>query len=93
VVRRRGRIDANQPEIVKALRKAGANVLSLASVGDGCPDLLVARGGRMILMEIKDGTRKPSEQELTDDERLFHLRWSRYAVIVTSVAGALSRMP
>ena len=43
-MRRAARIDDNQIAIVKALRKAGCSVLSLAAVGNGCPDLLVFRG-------------------------------------------------
>lgn len=37
----RGRVDANQPEIVRALRDIGASVVSLANVGQGCGDILV----------------------------------------------------
>lgn len=44
-MRRAPKIDRNQPEIVEALRKAGAFVQSLAGVADGCPDLLVGYGG------------------------------------------------
>ena len=50
---RRSKIDANQPDIVAALRKAGVSVLSLASVGDGCPDLLCSYLGRLTLLEVK----------------------------------------
>ena len=35
------RVDANQPEIVKALRGVGATVQHLHKVGQGCPDLMV----------------------------------------------------
>jgi hypothetical protein len=34
------RVDANQPEIVEALRKCGILVIILSGVGRGCPDLL-----------------------------------------------------
>lgn len=40
-MRRAGRIDANQAEIVKALRAIGCSVQSLAGVGNGCADLVV----------------------------------------------------
>src|SRR5580700_7594734 len=52
IMRHRPRIDANHVEIVKALRQAGASVQSLAGVGKGCPDLLVARAGQMWLIEV-----------------------------------------
>ena len=35
------RTDANQAEIVKTLRQAGADVYDLSKVGKGIPDLLV----------------------------------------------------
>lgn len=50
-----GRIDANQPMIVDALRQAGCSVTSLADVGDGCPDLLIGCDGETFLAEIKTG--------------------------------------
>lgn len=47
------KIDANQPEIVAALRAVGCTVQSLAEVGDGCPDLLVGIKGVWFLLEVK----------------------------------------
>ena len=51
------KIDSNQNEVVNALRKAGASVQSLAALGKGVPDLLVAIRGVNLLMEIKDGNK------------------------------------
>ena len=61
-----GKVDHNQAEIVKALRKAGASVLSLASLGQGVPDLLVGRQGGnpgLWLVEVKGprGTLTPDQ--------------------------------
>lgn len=67
-MRARPRIDANQPDIVKALRKMGAFVQSLAAVGDGCPDLLVGFRGKTYLIEVKDGDKPPSKRALTPAE-------------------------
>ena len=48
------RTDANQPEIVQALRDAGREVQDLHEVGHGCPDLLVlCPSGRWVLLEVK----------------------------------------
>jgi Holliday junction resolvase len=47
------RVDTNHKEIVKALRDAGATVVSLAAMKHGCPDLLVGYAGETLLMEIK----------------------------------------
>lgn len=88
-MRTRGRIDANQSAIVRALRQAGASVQSLANLGSGCPDLLVGFQGKNILMEIKDGNAKPSKQKLTADEAEWHASWQGTVDTVTSVEEAL----
>jgi len=61
-MRRNARIDKNHPEIVETFRKLGASVLSLAPLGRGIPDLLVAIGGVTWLIEIK--SRKGKENDL-----------------------------
>lgn len=48
--------DANQKTIVADLRKAGATVFDLHSVGKGCPDILVGFRGVTYLIEIKTDT-------------------------------------
>lgn len=55
-------MDGNHQAVVDALRKAGVWVLSLASVGKGCPDLLVAFRNTFCLLEVKDGSKFPSER-------------------------------
>jgi hypothetical protein len=60
-MRRAAKVDANQEQIVSALRAAGASVQSLAPIGKGCPDLLVAFQGLMFLMEVKAGKGKVNE--------------------------------
>lgn len=87
--RHRPRLDANQNEIVKALRKAGCSVQSLAGVGSGCVDLLVGRCGENYLIEVKDGTKSPSQRRLTDDEEQWHFSWHGTVTIVTSEDEAL----
>ncbi len=74
-MRKYGRTDANQADIVKALRKAGCSVLILSDVGGGCPDLLVGRGGNNFLLECKDPSKSPSERCLTADQRVFFQDW------------------
>ena len=87
------RTDANQTEIVEALISAGCMVQSLAMVGCGTPDILWIRGGRIGLMEIKDGEKSPSARELTPAET----KWIRLAAaagyrvdVVTCRAEALA---
>jgi hypothetical protein len=90
-MRRAAKVDANQTEIVDALRTVGASVHSLSAVGGGIPDLLV--GFRMVtyLLEVKDGKKKPSARELTPDQVRFHADWFGGAcVVVNSVPEALA---
>ncbi len=63
--------DQNQAEIVKATRELGASVVILASVGKGCPDILVGYKNKNYLFEIK----KDSKQKLTPDQVVFHQKW------------------
>lgn len=86
------KVDANQPAIVKALRALGCSVQSLAAIGKGCPDLLVARNGRLTLMEIKDGTKPPSQRRLTDDEIEWIQKWKSPVHIVEDVDDAIAAM-
>ena len=89
-MRRAAHIDANQPEIVAALRAAGASVEpKLARVGEGCPDLLVGIRGVTTIFEIKDGTKPPSKKALTSAEVLWHSTWEGSVYIVESAEQAL----
>lgn len=88
-MRRAARIDANQPEIVAALRGVGASVQPLHMVGKGCPDLLVSHRMTNYLIEIKDGSKPPSARRLTQDQIQWHDDWRAPVHIVETVADAL----
>lgn len=88
-MRLHARVDRNQQEIVDALRRIGCSVQSLAAVGDGCPDLLVGRGGVNFLMEIKDADKKPSARVLTADQRAWHSAWRGWVFVVGRASDAL----
>lgn len=75
-MRRAAKIDANQAQVVTALRAAGAVVHSLAAVGNGIPDLLVAFRGQTMLMEVKDGAKAKSAQRLKPKQIEFHQSWT-----------------
>lgn len=91
-MRRAAHIDANQPEIVEALRKLGATVTSLAGVGKGCPDLLVGYRGLTLLVEVKDRrkesvgkdgyTRKARPGSLEESQVEWLASWRGLPVIV-----------
>ena len=82
-------MDANQSEIVKALREAGAQVQSLAAVGKGVPDLLVGYRGANILIEVKDERQPPSKRRLTPDESNWHIMWGGQVATVKNADEAL----
>lgn len=83
------KVDDNQAEIVQALRDVGASVLSIASIGKGCPDILTGFRGINVLMEIKDGRKPPSARRLTNDEHDWQIQWRGQVVTVVSVDEAL----
>jgi len=82
-VRRAAKVDANQGEIVDALRRAGVWVQCLHMVGGGVADLLAARNGRLFLIEIKDGAKPPSERNLTPAQVAWHGVLALYGVRVS----------
>ena len=88
-MRRAARVDANQDAVVSALRAAGASVQSLAAVGKGVPDLLVAIRGVNLLMEVKDGAKPPSARLLTEDQLKWHGAWNGPVSIVDGPESAL----
>ena len=92
-MRRAAKIDANQQDIVSALRQAGASVQSLAAQSHGCPDLLVGFKGMTLLMECKDGTKPPSKRKLTPDQEEWIKAWRGGAVwLITSIPEALDAL-
>jgi hypothetical protein len=94
-MRTAAKVDANQPEIVMALRAAGAMVAHTHQIGGGFPDLVVSYYDRTtgkpetVLMEVKDGSKSYSAQRLTFDEETFHDRWIGRLVVVRTVDEAL----
>jgi hypothetical protein len=95
-VRRAAKVDANQDAIVTALEAAGASVQSLAPIGRGCPDLLVAGPRKayfngkadvaMFLMEIKNPKGK---DEVNDKQTKWHIAWNAPVYVVRSPDEAL----
>ena len=88
-MRRAAKVDANQREVVAALRGAGASVQLLHAVGEGCPDLLVGYKGLNMLLEVKDGSKPPSAQKLTPQQEIWHRDWRGHRVVVNSPEAAL----
>lgn len=78
---RAARVDANQPEIVKAFRDLGWSVLIISQLKK-CADIIVSKNGQTIVVEIKDGSKPISAQKLTAGELEFKEMWQgEYKVI------------
>ena len=88
-MRRAAKIDANQPEIVKALRAVGATVTPTHAAGQGFPDLCVGFRGRNFLLEVKDGSKVPSARRLTKDQVSWHATWEGHVEVVETTDEAL----
>ncbi len=73
-MRRAAKVDANQPEIVEVFRKAGAQVALTHQLKNLC-DCFVAYQRITVAVEIKDGSKPPSAQKLTEGEAEFKERW------------------
>ncbi len=73
------KVDRNQVEIVSVLRQAGASVLVLSRVGQGCADLGIGFRGFTYFLEVKTdkGKLTPAEQEFMDTWR------GHYAIVRT----------
>jgi Holliday junction resolvase len=69
------KIDDNQNEIVKMLRRIGCSVAITSMVGKGFPDIICAFRGKNFLFEIKDGNKSESRKRLTPDEEKFFNTW------------------
>jgi hypothetical protein len=87
-MRRAARRDANEGDIIKAMRAEGAYVKQIND--EGLFDLLVSHRGETLLVEVKDGAKPPSARRLTDAEQKFHDEWPGSDLyIVNSVEEAL----
>lgn len=83
------KIDANQPEIVDALRKAGYTVIDTHALGNGFPDLLaVTHNGVNVLIEVKS----PGEKLTGKYEPEFHETFPGALGIAYSAEQALEIM-
>ena len=85
---RNARVDVNQPEIVRDLRKAGCRVLIVSQLKN-CFDILVGYGGKNYCFEIKDGSKVPSGRRLTEGERKFFVTWKGQVDVIHTAEEAL----
>ena len=88
-MRRAAKVDANQKQIVAALRQLGASVAITSTTGQGFPDICCGFRGRNVLFEIKDGSKPPSARKLTPDQIDFHAAWKGEIAVITSATEAV----
>lgn len=91
-MRRAAKIDRNQPEIVRDLRKMGFSVWITSGCGDGAPDLVVGKGSKCLPVELKDPLQPPSKRRLTEDERAFHAAWTGPILVAETTEQILKAM-
>jgi hypothetical protein len=63
-------------------RRLGALVTDTSGFGEGFPDCMLAYRGRILLAEIKDGSKPPSAQRLTAAQEIFHRQHEAHGVII-----------
>ena len=71
-MRRAARTDANLTATVDAFRELGCSV----HVTNGAWDLTVGYGGISMLVEVKDGAKKPSARKFTPAQVKFRKTWT-----------------
>jgi len=84
------RVDDNQKEIVKQIRRLGITVVHLHTIGKGCPDLLLGFQKRNYLIELKDYKKTNSQKKLTEDEVEFFNTWRGQVNICETLDDILS---
>ncbi len=90
IPRYRAQADINHSDIVKILQRVGCSVLDLSHVGGGCPDLLVARNNRNVLIEVKRPKAKGQrEGTLTPQQKEFMCKWRGPVHVVQTEEEAL----
>jgi Holliday junction resolvase len=81
-MRRAARVDGNHAQIVDCFKKLGCSVLSLAPLGKGVPDLLVAINGITWLVEVKMPSGKENELQIE-----FAITWKGCRAVVRDFQG------
>lgn len=84
-MRLKAKVDANQAPIKLALEQLGWGVKSMASVGQGFPDLLAVKCGRQVWLEVKNPERYGKRKKANALQQEVHAWFRRYGVEVLTV--------
>ena len=82
--------DANQNPIVEALEAIGCSVYDASRVGGDFPDLIVAKGLKTMLIEVKNPERSKGRRELSKGQNKFLSGWRGYWARVLTVDEAVA---
>lgn len=82
--RRAARVDGNQPELVRKIRKLGFSVHIVSQLKNFC-DIIVGGQGKNWLFEIKDPGQPAGSRELTEGEAEFHKGWKGQVDIIETI--------
>lgn len=86
------RTDSNHRQLITDLKSAFCRVIDaskFAQFEPGFPDLIVARGGVVLLVEVK---RPGYEQQLTPAEYEFHHLYDDVAMVATCAEDVLAEL-
>jgi hypothetical protein len=86
-MRKRARIDANQPALVALAKAYGASWVSMAPLGEGVPDGLLGHQGTTHVVEFK-----MPKGSLTPDQRTFIREWNGSPVHVLRTEADVARL-
>lgn len=64
--------------VVKIFEAHGWLSLSTAALGGGAPDVIFARSGKVIFVEVKSWTVPPSKRRLRPGQEKWHERWGSH---------------
>ena len=84
-MRRASKKDINHNEIAAAFEKAGCSVADTSQLGSNFPDMVVARRGRTILVEIKYNRGRP-----TKGQQKFLEEWRGKSFVIWTIDEAIN---
>jgi len=76
--------DANHNEIDAVFKSLGYRTMDLSQLKNAC-DMLAEKGNKVWLVEIKDGSKAPSQRKLTEGEKKFAEKWNGIWIKIESV--------
>lgn len=83
------RKDANHDQIVKAFRSMCCGWIDTYQFGAPLLDGLLEVNGVTVMVEIKDGSKRPSARKLTEGEEKTFATWRGRMAVISSIDEAI----